>query len=305
MDINLEQYRVFYQVGNCGSVTAAAKKLCVSQPAVSQAVRQLERELGSELFVRTSRGVRMTQAGELLYRHVSEGLQSILTGEQAVRRLGSLEDGDVRIGASDMTLRFFLLPFLEKFHESYPGVKVKVTNGPTPETLEILAAGGIDFGVVTAPSQTIPDDSWKPVRPVQDCFIAGSRFAALAGRVLSYRELEKLPLICLEKNTSSRRFLDEYLAGRQVRLTPEFELATSDMIVQFAARNMGIGCVAEDFAAEEREKGHVFALAFEEGLPVRQMCVVTDNRLPLSPAARRLLEMMEGQNINTDYEEYK
>lgn len=300
MDINLEQYRVFYQVGRCGSVTAAAKKLCVSQPAVSQAVRQLERELGSELFVRTPKGVRLTQAGELLYRYVSEGLSSILTGEEAVRRLCSLEDGEVRIGASDMTLRFFLLPFLERFHEAYPGVKVKVTNGPTPETLEILAAGGIDFGVVTTPSQKIPESGWRPVRPVRDCFIAGSRFAELKDRVLRYRELEKLPFICLEKNTSSRRFLDEYLAKRRVSLTPEFELATSDMIVQFAARNLGIGCVAEDFAAEEIQKGHVFALTLEEELPVRQMCVVADSRLSLSPAARRLLEMMAGEEPQTE-----
>ncbi len=292
MDINLEQYRVFYQVGRCGSITAAARKLCVSQPAVSQAVRQLEQELGSELFIRMPKGVRLTQTGELLYRYVSEGLESILNGEQAVRRLCRLEDGEVRIGASDMTLRFFLLPYLEQFHEAYPGIKVKVTNGPTPETLEILAAGGIDFGVVTSPSTDIPQNGWKPVRPVQDCFIAGSRFAHLKGQVLQYEELERLPLICLEKNTSSRRFLDEYLAAQGVELRPEFELATSDMIVQFAARNLGIGCVAKDFAAEELGKGRIFPLAFTQGLPPRQMCVVTDSRLSLSPAAGRLLEMM-------------
>ena len=71
MDINLEQYRVFYQVSRHGSITAAAKVLCVSQPAVSQSLQHLEESLGCELFVRTPKGVRLTQAGELLDHYVS------------------------------------------------------------------------------------------------------------------------------------------------------------------------------------------------------------------------------------------
>lgn len=292
MDINLEQYRVFYQVSRSGSLTAAAKKLCVSQPAVSQSLQQLEDGLGCELFVRTSKGVRLTQAGELLDSYVSRGLESILTGEQVLKKMNNLEEGEVRIGASDMTLSFFLLPFLERFHECYPKLKVTVTNGPTPETLEILSAGRIDFGIVTTPFSGRPGLESRPVRRVRDCFIAGSRFRALAERQMTYKELPSLPLICLEKNTSTRRFMDEFLSDRHVTVKPEFELATSDMIVQFAGRNLGIGCVMEDFAGEQLRRGEVFRLTFEEPLPERQMCIVTDRRIPLSPAAKRLLDMI-------------
>ncbi len=305
MDINLEHYRIFYEVSRCKSITAAARALCVSQPAVSQSLKQLEESIGSQLFVRTPRGVRLTQAGQLLDGYVSRGLESILAGETLLRKLNNLEEGEVRIGASDMTLRFLLLSCLERFHEMYPRLKVTVTNGPTPETLSLLSAGRIDFGVVTMPFAERPELEKRTVRQIRDCFIAGNKFRELAKRRLSFAELPKLPLICLEKNTSSRRYLDEFLARRQVRLEPEFELATSDMIVQFAIRSLGVGCVMQGFAAEALQRGEVFCLNFEEEIPKRDMCIVTDRRSPLSAAARALLNLImeeqEGQeNPETD-----
>ena len=292
MDINLEHYRIFYEVSRCGGITAAARALCVSQPAVSQSLRQLEESLGSQLFVRTPRGVRLTQAGQLLDGYVSRGLESILAGENLLKKWNNLEEGEVRIGASDMTLRFFLLSYLEHFHEMYPRLKVRVTNGPTPETLSLLSAGRIDFGVVTMPFGKRPELETRTVRQVKDCFIAGSKFRSLAGRILSFEELPGLPLICLEKNTSSRRYLDEFLAKRQVRLEPEFELATSDMIVQFALRNLGVGCVVRDFAREYLEDGRLFELRFNMIIPKRHFCVVTNPGNPLSAAARSMLELL-------------
>jgi len=301
MDINLEQYRVFYQVSRQGSITAAAKVLCVSQPAVSQSLQHLEEALGCELFVRTPKGVRLTQAGELLDHYVSRGLDSIAAGENIVKKMNNLEEGEVRIGASDMTLQFFLLSYLGQFHQAYPKLKVTVTNGPTPETLQLLSEGRIDFGVVTMPFVSRPELQQFPIRQVQDCFVAGSQFAHLKGKVLEYRDLLELPLICLEKNTSTRRFMDDYLAERKVTLQPEFELATSDMIIQFAARNLGIGCVMKDFAKEKLEQGEIFALQFREELPMRDMCLVTDRRIPLSPAARRLLHMITAGQYEVNY----
>ena len=112
MTINCEYYKVFYYVSCYGSLTAAAKELCISQPAVSQAVRQLEKEAGTRLFSRTSKGVLLTREGELLYRYVKSGVESLLEGQRMLERMLGMDMGEVRIGASDMTLQFFLLPFL-------------------------------------------------------------------------------------------------------------------------------------------------------------------------------------------------
>lgn len=297
MDINLEYYRVFYHVSRLGSISGAARDLCISQPAVSQALKQLETALNSRLFVRTSKGVHLTVEGELLYTYVERGLASILDGEHSLMRMQDLENGEIRIGASDMTLQFYLLSYLEAFHQKYPGIKVVVSNAPTPETMEHLYKGSIDFGVVSTPIEPGPNVRVFPVREIANTFVAGERFAHLKGRVLEYKCLEEYPCILLEKRTSTRTFLDEFLAGNQVELAPEFELATSDMIVQFALRNMGIGGVVRDFAREKIGLGQLFELQFTKEMPKRQFCVVADSKNPMSPAGRRLLEMMVGEVI--------
>ena len=122
--------------------------------------------------------------------------------------------------------------------------------------------------------------------------IITDKFSYLRGKKLDYKILETMPCIFLEGNTSTRTFTDEYLEARGVKVEPEFELATSDMIVQFALRNLGIGCVVEDFAAEKLETGELFCLEFEDEMPMRQMCIVIDKRSPMSPAGRKLLDMM-------------
>lgn len=290
---NLEYYKVFYYVAKCGSVTKAAGELSISQPAVSQALKQLERILGVSLFYRAAKGIRLTGEGELLYSYVEKGYEQIELGVRKVRQMQNIELGEIRIGASDMTLQFYLLPYLEKFHEQYPDIKVIVTNAPTPETLGLLQEGRIDFGIVSTPFASMPDMSVIPVRKIEDVFVAGRRFISYKNKTLDFQELEKLPMIFLENNTSTRKYMDEFLAGNGANVQPEFELATSDMIVQFARRNLGVGCVVRDFAKEELESGMLFELRFNKMIPKRQFCVVRNTKTPISMAAARLLEIME------------
>ena len=290
---NLEAYKVFYYVAKCGSVTKAAGELSISQPAVSQAVKQLENTLDVSLFHRAAKGVRLTGEGELLYSYVAKGYEQIELGVKKVHQMQNMELGEVRIGASDMTLQFYLLPYLEKFHEKYPGIKVIVSNAPTPETLNSLREGRIDFGIVSTPFPDRPDIQMIPVREIEDVFVAGRRFFGYKNKMLDFQELESLPLIFLEKNTSSRSYMDEFLAGNGVYVQPEFELATSDMIVQFVRRNLGVGCVMRDFARDYVESGLLFELRFNKMIPKRQFCVVRNTKMPMAPAAEKLLEVIQ------------
>ena len=290
---NLEYFKVFYYTAKLGSVTGAANELSISQPAVSQSLKDLERSLGVSIFQRASKGVRLTREGQLLYSYVERGYEEIAQGVEKVRQMLNLELGEVHIGASDMTLRFYLLPFLEKFHEQHPGIKVSVANAPTPETLRLLRGGKIDFGVVSTPFEQGEEFSVEPVREIEDVFVAGRRFISYKNRMMDLQELEGLPMIFLEGNTSTRTYMDTCLSANGVELQPEFELSTSDMIVQFALRNLGIGCVVRDFAAEALETGLLFELRFNKMIPKRQICVVTGRKMSVPVAAGRLLEIME------------
>lgn len=296
MDINLEYYKIFYYVASYKSITLAAEMLSISQPAVSQAVKHLESNLSCTLFVRTSKGVRLTKEGEMLFSYVQRGYETILSGEKKLSEMLNLKQGEICIGASDMTLQFFLLPYLEEFHERYPGIRVTVTNAPTPETLSHLADGKIDFGIVSTPVGEKPYLKIVPVKEIRDVFVAGRKFEYLKGQTLSYRSLMELPVMCLEGNTSTRQYVESFLAEEGVQLRPEFELATSDMLIQFAVRNLGIASVVEDFAAEYIKSGELFRLAFERELPKREFCIVSNERIPMSAAASRLLQYLIEHN---------
>ena len=295
---NLEVYKVFYQVAVCQGITAAAEQLCVSQPAVSQALRQMEQEVGCLLFVRTPRGVRLTKEGSLLFDYVKKGMEAFEEGESVLSKMLNLETGEIRIGASDMTLQFFLLPFLEKYHRQYPGIKIMVSNAPTPETICSLEEGKIDFGIVSTPFDASQNVEAVKVREIANLFVAGDRFADLKGKILDYSCLKDLPCVFLEKNTSTRRFMDEFLEEKGIFLEPEFELATSDMVVQFAKRNMGVGCVMGDFAKEDLRTGKLFQLNFNEKMPSRFICVVSGKKGILSAAGKKLMDMLTGSKID-------
>ncbi|MBP3459548.1 MAG: LysR family transcriptional regulator [Lachnospiraceae bacterium] len=292
MDGNLEYYKVFYYVAECKSLTRAAEALAISQPAVSQSMKMLEEVLDVKLFLRTSRGIRLTPEGEILYEYVKSGYEQISHGEQVLKKLLNLEAGELHVGASDMTLRYYLLPFLEKYHERYPKIKVKITNGPTPETLQKMEEGRFDIGLVSTPFEKREGIEVLQVREIEDVFVAGRKYTQLKNHMTDFHELPDYPVICLEKNTSTRKYMDDLLAQNHVILNPEFELATSDMIVQFALRNLGIGCVVRDFAKEYIESGKLFELRFNKMIPKRQICVVTNHKMPMSAAARGLLELL-------------
>ena len=289
---NLEAYKVFYYVAKCGSVTKAAGELSISQPAVSQAIKQLENTLDAALFHRAAKGVRLTSEGELLYSYVAKGYEQIEMGVKKVHQMQNMELGEVRIGASDMTLQFYLLPYLEAFHDAFPQIKVTVTNAPTPETLKHLQDGKIDFGIISTPVNNKYDFKMTPVRKIQDVFVAGKKFEYLKGGKLSYKELENLPVMCLEGSTSTRKYVEDYLAERGTFVRPEFELATSDMLIQFAVRNLGVASVVSDFAEKYIENGELFVLKFDKAIPEREFCIVSNERAPMSAAAEKLYDFL-------------
>ncbi len=287
MNINYDWYKIFCCVAEEESITLASEKLFISQPAVSQCISRLEETVGCALFQRTPKGVKPTAEGKVLYQYASSGIASFSEGERRLTAMLRLDIGEIRIGASDMTLEFCLLPYLETFHKKYPNITIAITNNPTPQTLELLKQGKIDFAAVSGPLYN-SELNLFPVRQIQDIFICGEK--------TDTSDIDKISdlkdrLVLLERNTSTRLFLDNEFRKRGFTARPKFELATSSQIVSFAARNMGIGCVVSDFAQTAITKGEVCEIAVTDPLPPRQIYAAQGNSLH-SKAADELLNMI-------------
>ncbi|HAN20103.1 MAG: LysR family transcriptional regulator [Clostridiales bacterium GWF2_36_10] len=288
MNISYDWYRIFYYVALNGNLTAAAEKLYVSQSAVSQSIKQLENSLGCNLFIRTTKGVRLTTEGEILYEYISKGIEHIKLGEKQLALQLNMESGEIHIGASDMTLEYYLLPYLEEFHKLFPKIKINITNGSTPETIKLLEKDIIDFAVISEPVPELKNCSVIPVSEIEDVFICGTDYN---NQTITLNNLNTFPLIMLEKNTSTRKYIDTFFADNSISLSPEFELATSSLIVQFVKRNLGIGCVVRNFAEEALRSGKINEIILEKQIPKRHLCIVK-KLTSISRASEKLLDLL-------------
>ena len=283
------KYRTFLAVADAGSISEAARRLFVSQPAVSAEITALEGMLGVRLFVRSRRGIRLTEAGETLLHHVRSAFTVLAAGEERLRELAGLTRGTLRIGASDMTLRFYLLSPIAEFRKRYPAVRLQVTNAPTPKTLAALRDGSIDFGVVSGPLSDTEGLDLIPVRRVQDIFVAAPDHP-LSGREITRAELAEHPMMMLAGATSTRRYVEGWLGEDFPK--PMIELATSDLLVEFAKHGIGVASVVEDFAASALAAGELCRLRLSSLPPPRDLYLVRSRRLSPSAAAAGMLDLL-------------
>ncbi len=289
MEFNLERYRVFYWTAKLGSLTKAAEKLHITQPAVSHTLKQLEGDLGGQLFFRTTRGVKLTAEGEVLYQFVEQAIHFIEIGEKKIAEMQELTYGEINIGASDTLCKHFLLPYLEQFHKQYPEVRIRVTNRTTPETITLLKEGKIDFGVVNLPAFDSKID-FRISSTQQDCLVGNQAYAPMAEHPLPLEELHRYPLLLLEPGGSTRNFLDEYAASNGITLHPEFELGSLDLLIQFAQSGFGLTFIVREYVAEELDTGKLIEIPLIPTIPERHVGIATLKGVPLSAASRRFLD---------------
>lgn len=292
MYISYDYYRVFYYVARYRSFTQAANILLNNQPNVTRTIKNLERELGCTLFVRSSRGVSLTPEGEKLYAHVRIAAEHIQEGEQELLLDRGLQSGVVSIGASEVALHCLLLPVLKQFRELYPGIRLRVANYSTPQAIDALKNGLVDFAVVTTPADTSPQMRLSALRTLRERAICGPAFAHLADRKISLSELAQSPVICLGPQTKTYALYHDWFLQHHLTLAPDIEAATADQILPMVKNNLGIGFVPEEFLKNETEGEGIRRLQLAEEIPERTICLIRHTEHPLSIAAAKLEQML-------------
>lgn len=290
--MNYEYYRIFYYVGKHKNITKAAAEIYSSQPAVTRAIQNLERELGCRLFTRNKFGVEFTYEGKTLYDYVSAAYSQLLKGENEVRRAIDAETGTIYIGASVTSLHEFLFEYLNAFRKRHPRVKLKISTGSNNGTIERLKSGMVDLAFVSTPCNLGRGLHPVSVREFGDILIAGNGFAELKGKKLSLKDLASYPLVGLRQGMQLRQFTDDIFAQNKLVISPDIEADGADLLVPMISQNFGIGFVPEAMAAPAAERGDVFEVPLDFELPKRHICMVTDPRHPQTNASRELARMI-------------
>ena len=273
----LSSYHIFNAVAEAGNLSKAAKALYISQPAISRAVSKLEQALSVKLFIRGSRGVRLTEEGKLLYEHTKSAFDSLRQGEENLRRFGTLGLGQLRIGVSTTLCKYILMPYLQRFIQEYPHVQLMVQCHSAQETQELIEKGKLDLGLITA-ADSHRTLEFLPVTEIEDIFVASESYlknlkqlgqepAALAeaslcknrrssakkasDTVLSY--FKDGTLMLLDETHTSRLHIEEFLDKNQIETNRVLEFSNMDLLIDFSKIGLGIGCVIKEFVQSELE----------------------------------------------------
>ena len=218
-------------------------------------------------------------------------MELLETGLIKLEALKNLEDGELKIGASDTISTHFLLSHLEMFHKLYPNIKIKIINRVTSETIDLLKNGKIDIAFGNLP---IEDDTIEVIEcmTVHDTFVAGNDYKEFKEKVLSREEIANLPLILLETKSNSRKYVDKvFLESGQV-LTPSIELGAHDLLLQLARINLGISCVVKEFSEEYLKNNLVFELKQKNPIPKRAIAYCYSKNLPLTPTMKEFMKFL-------------
>lgn len=297
MDINFELYKIFYYVAKNLSFSQASSSLFVSQSAVSQGIKALEDKMGCQLFFRSTKQVKLTKEGEVLFGHIEQAFNFIKSGERNIAEMHSMVQGEIRIGASDTICKYYLLPYLQKFHAMYPNIKIHITNRTSPKCIALLQNGSVDFSVVNLPNSPLSSgfDTYI-VENIEDVFIGGRTFSYLKEQKLSIRELIHYPLLLLEKRTSTREFFEKFIGSHRLQVIPEIELGSIDLLVEMTKIGLGISFVMKSCIKQELAREEVFILPLEESVPKRNIGIVVHKNIPLPIAANTFIRLCTDGN---------
>ena len=297
MNVSLEYYRIFYVVAKTGNITKAADELMISQPAISKCIKHLEEQLGGQLFIRTKRGVVLTEEGKEFYRYIKQAIEYINNAENKFSEMIHLETGTIRIGSSTTLTKKFLMPFMEIFHKRYPNIKIEIETRVSGELLSRLRQGLVDLVILNLPYHDDNDIELIKVKDIHDCFIVGNAYKHLVGKKMSLKDVTNYPLVLQAHGSTTRRFLDDYASENGIVFKPDLDLAGFSLVTEFTQIGFGIGFATEDYIKEELETGKLYKLDVIPEIPKREIGIAYSKRNIPSFCTKKLIEIILNKQV--------
>lgn len=267
-DINLNLYKIFYEVASNESISSASKKLVITQSAVSKAIKKLEEYLNTKLFYRNSKGVKLTDKGEELLFYVEEAFNNLITAERSIIESKTLNKGKISIGVPSQIGSFYIFEDITNFHKEYPNIEITIISKTTTQLLKLLERHEIDFIIDTSPINSKMDDVViKPLIEVENCFVVKSDTSISVDKICSIKDLSNHPLVLPIKGADNRKQLDKVFEKNNVELSNVINIHTSEMIVGSIKKDLGIGYIIYDVVKDNVKNGEFKIVDIKENLP--------------------------------------
>lgn len=299
MEQNFNLYHIFYTVAKCKNISGAARELYISQPAISKAISRLEQNLETDLFIRSSRGVKLTEAGEVLFKQVEGAFAAISQGEEQLKRMQKLGMGHLSIGVSSTLCKYVLLPLLQGFIKENPHIQISISCQSTLETMEALEKGSVDIGLI-GEHELNDKFIFQPMMEIQDIFVTTRTYLENLkersfgnGRLSSKTVFGESTLMLLNKENITRQYIDQYLAMENLTASQMIEVTSMDLLIEFAKIDLGIACVIKDFVKDDLANGRLVQLKMPGSIPKRSVGLVYPKTGILSESLQKFVHFYE------------
>ncbi len=228
--------------------------------------------MGITLFYRTPKGVTLTENGSVFFEFIKNGVESFLNGEHRLTSLNNLETGILRIGASTTITKYFLLPFIEEFHKTYPKIEISINNHLTGHLISDLKKGNLDFLIVNLPMKLDNSLQVRPCATLHDCFAGNLEYKNQIRKPLSLKDLvTNYPIIAQKEPSNTRTFLNSFMTSHELDFHPQFDVVSYSLVKDFAKIGMGISYLTKEFSKSELQNKELFPIPIEEKIPTRQL----------------------------------
>lgn len=288
MNIDLELYRVFYVVAKNKHMTKASEELHISQPAISQSIKKLEDQLGGTLFLRSNKGMELTEEGKMFYEYVKGALDLINNAEHEFTSFKDLSKGEIKIGCSTTLTKLVLMDVLEKFHIDYPNININITNGLTSDLINDLKLGKLDFVIFNESNIKETNLNLEKIMELKQGFIYNPNF--FEDKINTFSDLNNIPLILQKEESNSRKLLDSIALNYNTKLIPKMEVVSQELVTDFTNIGFGIGYSIIDLAMKNHK--NLKELKINKELPNINVYLATNKYVSLTFASKMFIKYL-------------
>lgn len=292
MNVNLELYKIFYVVAEKENITRASEELHISQPAITKQIKNLEETLGFDLFIRTKRGVILTEEGKKIYEQVNGIIKHLKNIDNITHSINNHECGTLRIGTGKSMAKIFLIPVLEELHKKYPNIRFELANDPTSILIEKLKNGKIDIIFSKLPHKVEAGIKYLKIGELQNIFICNNEYSDLINREVKFNELLNYPIILPTESSITRSMVKEYFNNQFFDVKYTMEAASLSLVTSFSKIGLGIGVTTKEFIKDELDNNNLFEINANPKLPnIDYGLIMLETTIP-SPIAREFCNML-------------
>ena len=289
MNVDLELYKVFYVVAKHKHMTKASEELHISQPAISQSIKKLEDQLGGILFLRSNKGMELTEEGKMFYEYVKGALELINNAENEFTSFKDLSKGEVKIGCSTTLTKLVLINALKDFHLDYPNININITNDLTSNLINDLKLGKLDFVIFNESNIKETNLNLEKIKELKQGFIYNPEI--YDDNINNFEDLNNVPLILQKEESNSRKLLDYIALQNNVKLIPKMEVVSQELITEFTNIGLGIGFAIIDLA--KRNYKNIKELNINKKIPNINIYLATNKSVSLTFASKMFIKYLK------------